>query len=476
MKNVNLEIKRMLSLLESQMGDVKPLLSEQLDFVDKKVTVDKDPMDLLNRIKNVCLVGKGATDIEGPVRWSADQVKYVTKQKNLTPITAGEPYIKFMLNGGKYYVFGRTDIKGKTPRDNEFYALKKNDNQALEGEPGYENPHFEDAVSLNCKEYFEKGKSTTSDQTKLDYNQKERIDNLVSQYGIKETGAELTTTKPTGVEGVDFEPVDLNTGKGVNSGNPYIEKLAVDGLSPEFKQAGKYYVWAVIGSSVRKTDVVKSVETALKNMGYTRSEPEDAFDPRNREKTTLQEMCSRQPEVCRGYPTVMEYIQKYGGSLAIWPTKSESYKDMGAMATGGRESRRGIRDVQDTEANKKSCRTAINALYNCMKSDNDSSCENYIRAAFKEEGKETPAYLQAMDNLKTQIKMCDNLNVDVGGMFGGRYENMWSELKKSSSRFSPYSSAKSTGQATLEESLLKNIRSTIKEHAVIKNMRSRKFM
>jgi hypothetical protein len=111
-----------------------------------------------------------------------------------------------------------------------------------------------------------------------------------------------------------------------------------------------------------------------------------------------------------------------------------------------------------------------------MKSDNDSSCENYIRAAFNEEGKETPAYLQAMDNLKTQIKMCDNLNVDVGGMFGGRYEDMWSELKKSSSRFSPYSSGKSTGQATLEESLLKNIRSTIKEHAVIKNMRSRKFM
>jgi hypothetical protein len=459
MKNVNLEIKRMLSLLESQMGDVKPLISEQIDFGEKKVSDTKDPIETLNRIKSVCLTGKGASRIEGPFRWTANDIKYVNKQKNLTPIVAGEPYVMFILNNGEYYVFPRTDIKGKTPKDNEFYALKRNDNRAKEGETGYENPHF-DSVSLDCKSYFEKGKTVTSDVTQLDYEQRQRINNLVSEFGIKETGANLTTEKPTGTEGVDYEPIDLNTGKGARNGIQYIEKTAVDGLSPEFKQPGKYYVWAIIGTSVRKTDVVKSVETALKSMGYTRTEPEDAFDPINREKTTLAELCKRNAGVCEGYPTVMEYIQKYGGSLAVWPSKSEGYKDMGDMSAGGRGSTRGIKDVQKTEANKRSCRTAINALYNCMRSNSDSSCENYIKAAFNEEGKQTPPYLQAMDNLKNQINMCDNLNINVGG----KYEDMWGELKKTSSRFSPYSSGKKSG-TTLEESLLRNIRSTIKEHA-----------
>jgi len=462
MKNVNLEIKRMLSLLESQLGDVKPLISEQLDFDEKKVSDTKDPIETLNRIKNICLAGKGATDITEPARWSADQIKYVNKQKNLTPIVAGEPYVRFKLNGvGPYYVFARTDIKGKTPKENEFYALRKDvENKAMDGEAGYEKDHFFPAIALNCKPYFEKEKTVTSDVTQLDYEQRQRINNLVSEFGIKETGANLTTEKPTGTEGVDYEPIDLNTGKGARNGIQYIVKTAVDGLSPEFKQPGKYYVWAIIGTSVRKTDVVKSVETALKSMGYTRTEPEDAFDPINREKTTLSELCKRNTGVCEGYPTVMEYIQKYGGSLAVWPSKSEGYKDMGDMSAGGRGSTRGIKDVQKTEANKRSCRTAINALYNCMRSNSDSSCENYIKAAFNEEGKQTPPYLQAMDNLKNQINMCDNLNINVGG----KYEDMWDELKKTSSRFSPYSSGKKSS-TTLEESLLRNIRSTIKEHA-----------
>ena len=165
----------------------------------------------------------------------------------------------------------------------------------------------------------------------------------------------------------------------------------------------------------------------------------------------------------------MEYIQKYGGSLAVWPSKSEGYKDMGDMSAGGRGSTRGIKDVQKTEANKRSCRTAINALYNCVKSNSDSSCENYIKVAFNEEGKQTPPYLQAMDNLKNQINMCDNLNINVGG----KYEDMWGELKKTSSRFSPYSSGQKSS-TTLEESLLRNIRSTIKEHARKGRLNSRR--
>ena len=61
MKNVNLEIKRMLSLLESQLGDVKPLISEQLDFDEKKVSYKVLKMVKIMRPKKA-RAGSGRTD------------------------------------------------------------------------------------------------------------------------------------------------------------------------------------------------------------------------------------------------------------------------------------------------------------------------------------------------------------------------------------------------------------------------------
>jgi hypothetical protein len=64
MKKIDLEIKRMLSLLETKMGNVKPLLSEQLEDSDSsdKVNDATNPEGILTRMKETgCLTNKGAT-------------------------------------------------------------------------------------------------------------------------------------------------------------------------------------------------------------------------------------------------------------------------------------------------------------------------------------------------------------------------------------------------------------------------------
>ena len=63
----------------------------------------------------------------------------------------------------------------------------------------------------------------------------------------------------------------------------------------------------------------------------------------------------------------------------------------------------------------------------------------------------------------------------ITGAIGGKnYETMRDELRKSTSKFSPYSTTDKR-DISLEESLTRNIKSTIKEHAR-KNMRSRRYL
>lgn len=91
MKNIDLNIKRMLSLLESKMGDVKPLINEQFvptSFLPKQDWIStKKPKDWLKWIKDSrCLTNKGIKD---------DQIenKTVTTEK-FEGISPGDEYIK----------------------------------------------------------------------------------------------------------------------------------------------------------------------------------------------------------------------------------------------------------------------------------------------------------------------------------------------------------------------------------------------
>ena len=446
MKNVNLEIKKMLGLLESKMGNVKPLVNEQNEIMEDDGQLSfKTPEEWLNWLAGPagCLTNKGATNISKIQNIKPESIQEL-RNSGVNNVNAGDAYRRFDMKGFKFWVFAKRNSKGA-------FLLMKKDTSLTAGKQYSEN-------QLVCPE-LKRGESFVSDAKNLSFEQKQRLDSLVSQAGVKETGAELTTTRPTGKEGYDFVPVDLTTGKGTN-GFQYIEKTAVDGLSPEFKTAGQYYVWAKIGKSVVRTATVSAVEDALVRMGYTRTQPTDALAT-NAKPTTLGEFCKQNAELCSNYPLLGEYIQKYGGDLEIWKTNAESYKDFGASAVGGRKSRREIKNVMKLEANKSSCQTAVNVLWNCMRSNDDRSCENYIKASF---GSTVP-YIAARQDLGELVKKCELNNVN----FGRKYEDMFSELKTSSNKFSPFSTEnlKSAESATqyqsLEESLSRNIRLSLKE-------------
>ena len=73
------------------------------------------------------------------------------------------------------------------------------------------------------------------------------------------------------------------------------------------------------------------------------------------------------------------------------------------------------------------------------------------------------------------VKKCEAQNVKISGFWGGKsYESMRDDLRKSTSKFTPYSNTDKR-DISLEESLTRNIRNTIKEHAR-KNMRSRRYL
>lgn len=455
MKNVNLEIKRMLSLLESKMGDVRTIVEGvEPEKKSSEISFEK-PEDWLDWMRNVgCLSRIGATQIDADTSYTRQQGIDALKKSGINNISVGEPFIRFDMKDKagdlkRFNVFGK---QGNGP-EGSFVLIK--DTGVKDPTKRYVENH------LNCTER-KRGESFVSDVKNLSAEQNERLEDLISNYGIKETGAELTTVRPAGREGYEFEPVDLNTGQGANNGKQYIQKIGVDGLESEFKKPGTYYVWVKLGKSVERTNVVDSVENALAQMGYTRTEPTDAL-AMNATPTTLGQFCKDNPELCAPYPLLGEYIDKYGGDLKIWEKDPESYKKLGSSAVGGRKSRREIKKVMNLEANKKSCQTAINTLWNCMRSNDDRSCENYIKASF---GSDVP-YIQVRTELEELIKKCDANSVEVSGLIGGKkYETMWSELKTSTNKFSPYAkeSLKSQqGNQSLEESLSKNIRLTLKE-------------
>ena len=155
MKRVDLEIKKMLSLLESEMGNVKPLISEQLEDEDKggQTSTATTPESVLERMKETgCLSNKGATDISAVGRWKPEYIDLINKNRQ-TQITAGDPYVQFKMkdgegNVGKFFVFGK---RGLGP-EGTFLLLKRNQNMTKKGETGYEKPHFTEEA-LKCPEF-----------------------------------------------------------------------------------------------------------------------------------------------------------------------------------------------------------------------------------------------------------------------------------------------------------------------------------
>ena len=93
MKNIDLNIKRMLSLLESKMGNVKPLINEQVASASLLPKQDwilaKEPEDWLKWI-----IDRGCiTKLPGAIGSKMDGITK-TKTENLPDTKSDEPLIK----------------------------------------------------------------------------------------------------------------------------------------------------------------------------------------------------------------------------------------------------------------------------------------------------------------------------------------------------------------------------------------------
>jgi hypothetical protein len=486
MKRVDLEIKKMLSLLETKMGNVKPLLSEQLEDSDSsdKVNDATNPEGILTRMKETgCLTNKGATKITDIGRWQAKYLGLVNKNGN-TQIAAGEPYLKFDMkdkNGdtGRFFIFGK---RGRGPQGT-FYLLKQTSNKVFQpGIEGFEKPHFiEDA--LRCPE-FEQSKSEISQDVKLTADQIARRDDIL-RSGAMETGYSYATERPTSGVGKRYIAVDLNSGVGTD-GKQYIKKTAVDSLKNVFPTPGRFFIWVDLGQEERLRDMPADVEKLLATMGYTREQP-PIGSTEEYQGITLKKLCSTSRNCS---PGLQEYADSVEGGRQVWPmtakqkadaetkygVKISDYKSFVATSADGRDARGAIKNVQKSVADKDSCRAAISVLHACMKSNDDADCADYISSAYQENYKSGDnAYFDTLTTLKKLVNKCDTQDVKLTGLFGvgGKsYESMKDELKKSTSKFSPYGSAERR-DISLEESLTRNIRSTIREHAR-KNMTSRR--
>jgi len=470
MKRVDLEIKRMLSLLETKMGNVKPLLSEE-DF-DKSNTVTS-PEDVLTRVKETgCLTKKGATNIVD-MKWQAKYLPLVNKN-NLTPIAAGDPYLKFNMkdkNGdnGRFYLFGK---RGKGP-EGTLYLLKQTSNSVFQqGAEGFERPHFiEDA--LRCPE-FESAKSDISQDVKLTADQIQRRDDIL-RSGAIEADRSFTTERPQSGVGTRYVAVDLNTGVGTD-GYQYIKKLKVDDLKEVFPTPNRFFIWVELGQEERGIDIPKEVEKLLATMGYTRQKPLPGT-PEASKGTSLKELCKASGN-CDD--SLQEYADTVEGDRQIWPMttkqkqeaetkfniKISDYKSFVATSAGGREARKAVSKVQSQYADKDSCRAAITVLHACMKTNDDGQCADTINTTYAQNYQGTEKqYFDTLLTLKELVKKCEAQNVKLSGFWGGKsYESMRDDLRKSTSKFSPYSNTDKR-DISLEESLTRNIRSTIREHA-----------
>ena len=482
MKKVNFEIKRMLSLLESKMGDVKPLVSEQVTDNPFKPKGGSN-LDVLRRIKEVCLTGKGfkADQISDISYWAQDQIDFVNKDSRLSKITAGEPYVMFERPGERFFVFSRGDIKGKTPVENVFYAIQSTDNQAYDkSDPNYSKPHF-DPIALDCRPFFERSKSVTSDLSNLSADQSARIEDLISNLGAKETRFSFTTQKPQSGTGIRYVAVDLATGIGTD-GNKYIEKTDLSGLGREFQTPGKYYIWVNLGQEMRRRDLPADVEKLLATMGYTREEPPIGSAEEYR-GITLKQLCD-QKGTCSG--GLLDYANGVEGGRKVWPMsekqRAEAEKSFGvdiktsdemvSSSGRGRQTRRQLKAEMGKMANKQSCRTAFEVLGACARSNSDDNCSRYLNNVDITRGMN---YTDALFKMKDLALECDAQNISLSGALGGgkSFEETRQFLRGTKNKFSPYFNSSESSEISLEESLTRNIRNTINEHILMGRVKKR---
>lgn len=451
--SINNEIKRMMSLLESELGNVKPLITEQGEL---PIEVSDSP---LKRAVNVgCWTKKGYT-VSDPKIYQLGKDYLYAFSKVAPSVQAGDSFMKILTPDGRdLYMFEipSTDPVALAKNPKAYLAINRT---AVKASPD-PNLNYLAAHGWYCPE-FDVTQNLASQQNNLTADQQQQIETLASALGVQDTGYTFKTTKPEDEK--NYIKIDLATGMGTD-GVSYLDKFNLaDRIGPFKSQPGKFFIWSNVGTQEKLYDIPVEVESFLSTLGFTRTRPKPGT-AEIRSETTLKALCDGQGKAYCD-PAVMDYIKTDGGRR-IWKMSPEqakaagnvSYKDIVAqqkeLGRGG--AKQGLKDLDKQKANKPACQAAIQQLSNCERYGTDEDCAEALGLAGVD-----ASYAQVLDDTKKLVRTCVQNEVGLG-MFSKNLKAQLSQLQGSTS---PYGLRVATTQTprSLEESLDNSIKSVISE-------------
>jgi len=451
--SINNEIKRMMSLLESELGNVKPLITEQGEL---PIEVSDSP---LKRAVNVgCWTKKGYT-VSDPKIYQLGKDYLYAFSKVAPSVQAGDSFMKILTPDGRdLYMFEipSTDPVALAKNPKAYLAINRT---AVQASPN-PNLNYLAAHGWYCPE-FDVTQNLASQQNNLTADQQQQIETLASALGVQDTGYTFKTTKPEDEK--NYIKIDLATGMGTD-GVSYLDKFNLaDRIGPFKSQPGKFFIWSNVGTQEKLYDIPVEVESFLSTLGFTRTRPKPGT-AEIRSETTLKALCDGQGKAYCD-PAVMDYIKTDGGRR-IWKMSPEqakaagnvSYKDIVAqqkeLGRGG--AKQGLKDLDKQKANKPACQAAIQQLSNCERYGTDEDCAEALGLAGVD-----ASYAQVLDDTKKLVRTCVQNEVGLG-MFSKNLKAQLSQLQGSTC---PYGLRVATTQTpkSLEESLNKSIKSVISE-------------
>ena len=260
--NISEEIKRMMSLLESEMGNVKPLINEE-----GPVTEVDTPQMVLTRAMSAQVNGKSCWDQKGFV-WDKSnpftQVNqnYLYALNKIDPsIKAGDPFVKIKKGDAEFYMFG---ILSKDPQYiGGYLAVGRNKDVKASTDP---NQSYLSSNGWKCDSTFNISKNAASQGELLTADQADAIKKITDAKTYLNTrGYKFYDSNEIGADS-NYRKVDLATGNDEN-GEQQIADQDMDIIKGYGFTPGKFFLYMAVGARTSRTDIPKSVQTAIKKMG-----------------------------------------------------------------------------------------------------------------------------------------------------------------------------------------------------------------
>lgn len=503
-KEIEFDVKKMLTLFESKSGHIKPIITEGEEpelMEDNDTNIGEESelkedkgTDIMTKLTRVELDYKGMNCERSPALNDAElpgeainawgsignklgKITNSAGQKiSQSKITANTKFIPMVC--GNYKLLVTNVIAPDDP--NQLLVLRVS-GEGKDKKYVYSQRPFPGLIT-RAKNYMEDDRNLNASQL--------MIRDILKRDGIRLTGAQIFDKKPTGLEDNEYEPIDLTTGRGVETGIEFLDPgvLNPDGLAPEFKMPGRFYMYVRKAAKAIKTDVVTNVENMLAQMGYTLNPNKlpnyqgetDVRVTADGGMITMNTLCAGGR--CDKYPGLLDYINKFnGGNKPLYPFEiGGGTRDIVSANVSRRQTKKAAKKVAALGANRKTCRAIIGIYDNIINGgmSNDADIAGLLSSLYP--GMNAGGVPNAMRKLGETLKNCsqswrnvrlskkDLAKIDVFINSSHKYAPNAAEVQKAAAKAKEEEKASNTsgiGQASpLSESISNSLRKVLKEH------------